>query len=237
MRRSDCRIFSSLPAVWDRDCRLQSGGPRVAHHCCRAFPERPNYGWQSCCERVLGVCSIVLSIFAGIPAIVLGHMSRSSIRRSRGQRKGGEMAMAGLVMGYISLALLPIMMAIFAIAIPNLFRATIASNEASALNTLRSINFAAASYQVEHAEYPASLQELSAASLFPLDSEVAALGIHNGYVFTFKRTPTANGYVIHADPLSMVSGQRHFYSDATGTIRYQREGPADARSQTAGEEP
>src|SRR5436853_4454186 len=50
---------------------------------------------------VLGILSVtILWIIAGIPAIILGHLSRSSIRRSIGELKGNGMALAGLIMGY-----------------------------------------------------------------------------------------------------------------------------------------
>ena len=49
---------------------------------------------------ILGVLAITFFwIFAGIPAIVLGHLSRSSIRKSMGRLKGEGMALAGLIMG------------------------------------------------------------------------------------------------------------------------------------------
>src|SRR5229473_2261001 len=56
---------------------------------------------------ILGILAIFpFSIFAGIPAVVLGHISRSSIARSMGRLKGEGMALAGLIMGYLSVALI-----------------------------------------------------------------------------------------------------------------------------------
>src|SRR5713226_3901433 len=75
---------------------------------------------------ILGILAIFpFSIFAGIPAVVLGHISRSSIARSMGRLKGEGMALAGLIMGYLSVALIPMILIIAAIAIPNLVRAKI----------------------------------------------------------------------------------------------------------------
>lgn len=139
-------------------------------------------------------------------------------------------------MGYISLALLPVVL-FTGMAIPRLFRNQIASNEASALNTLRSINYAATTYHVEHNVYPATLQELGTASLFPLDNAVTAGGTQNGYRFTYKPNAVGGGYVLRADPVSMAAGQRHFYSDSTGIIRYENDRPAGSGSASMGFQP
>lgn len=188
-------------------------------------------------SMVLGFLSLPLSVFAGIPAVILGHISRASIRKSNGRLTGEGMAMGGLIMGYISVFLIPVLLMITWVAIPNIFRARIVSNEASALKTLGTINVAAASYQVEHDEYPPSLQELSSAGLVPLDSELASLGRNSGYQFTYVRSPGVKGYVIHADPLFLHTGEKHFYSDASGVIRYEKDRPAGPSSEPLSAEP
>ncbi len=53
---------------------------------------------------VLGILALFpLGLLAGIPAVVLGHLSKSSITKSMGRLKGAGMATAGLVMGYMSM--------------------------------------------------------------------------------------------------------------------------------------
>lgn len=47
----------------------------------------------------------ILPIIAGIVAVVTGHMAKKQIQESMGAQGGGGMATAGLIMGYISLAL------------------------------------------------------------------------------------------------------------------------------------
>jgi hypothetical protein len=193
-------------------------------------PPSPTMDGKAMASLLLGFLSIVpLSIFAGVPAVVLGHLSRASVRRSQGRLKGSGLALAGLIMGYLSLALFPVVF-FTGIAIPHLFRGQIAVNEASALNTLRSINYAATTYHVEHNAYPATLQELGSASLFPLDSAVTSLGTQSGYRFTYKPSSLGGGYVLRADPLSLTTGKRHFYSDATGIIRFEIDRAAGSSS-------
>jgi hypothetical protein len=55
------------------------------------------------------VCSLaswfVIPFIGAIAAVVLGHIARHEIRHSYGQKGGGGLAMAGLVIGYIQIAL------------------------------------------------------------------------------------------------------------------------------------
>ena len=179
----------------------------------------------------LGLLSFVLSVFSGIPAVILGHLSRTSIRKSGGRLTGEGMALGGLIMGYISVFVLPVLLMIVSVAIPSYFRASIVSNEENALKTLTTINSEAANYKVEHDEYPPSLQELSNSGLVALDGELARLGRKNGYQFSYVRSPGQKGYVIHADPLFLHTGERHFYSDASGVIRYAKDHSANPGSE------
>ena len=68
---------------------------------------------------ILGILSLLcFAIFAGIPAIICGHMGRSRIKQSGGTLVGGGMALAGLILGYIGTTIVTIAI-IAAIAVPN----------------------------------------------------------------------------------------------------------------------
>src|SRR4051794_3201960 len=72
---------------------------------------------------VLGILAIVLlcvgPVFA-IPAVICGHMAYGKIKRSGGALAGKGLAIGGLACGYISLAVL---MLLLPIAIPNFIKA------------------------------------------------------------------------------------------------------------------
>jgi hypothetical protein len=56
---------------------------------------------------VFGILSwFALPVIGSIVAVIAGHMARAEIRRSNGQLGGGGMATAGIILGYIQLALL-----------------------------------------------------------------------------------------------------------------------------------
>src|ERR1700684_3169060 len=143
------------------------------------------------------------------------------------------------------LIVVAIILIIAAIAIPNLLRARIAANEASAVGSLRTIVTAAYGYQDTYSNgYPPSLSAMggSAASCdhaVLIASELAS-GQRNGYVFTYVAFPaeynsqapqspraiaagcTVRGgttFTVSADPITRgTTGQRSFYSDQTGVL-------------------
>src|SRR5258708_12017269 len=85
-------------------------------------PQPPTDG-QATASLILGILSVtVLCGIAGIPAIILGNLGLSKIKKSNGQLKGEGLALPGLIMGYsrffLNLLFLP------AIPVPNLLRST-----------------------------------------------------------------------------------------------------------------
>jgi hypothetical protein len=113
---------------------------------------QPQNDGKAIFSLVLGILSVTcLWVIAGIPAIILGHMSVSSIRKSMGRLKGQGMAIAGLIMGYISCAAsIPIILIIIAVAIPNILRAKISATDIVGATTVRTLNIAETTYTVNY---------------------------------------------------------------------------------------
>ena len=141
------------------------------------------------------------------------------------------------------LIVVAIILIIAAIAIPNLLRARIAANEASAVGSVRTINTAEVSYSTSFPAtgFSATLANLGggplAAGASPsvttadLIDSVLATGTKSGYTFTAPGvvgTGTANvGYTVTASPQSQgQSGVRGFFSDQSGVIRANNSGVA-----------
>jgi len=208
------------------------------------------------------ICGILFFFFPiAIVAVVLGHLSLSDIRKSTGRLTGRGVAIAGLVLGYMGLSVIPILI-VAAIAIPNLLRARMAANEASAVESLRTINTTNIQYVTAYGNgYAPSLEILGGlAGETSADCNHALLidaklesGEMNGYRFSYTlqqprdgaeqvlskdavargcRTPGSSaGYSVLAEPVAQgTTGQRSFYTDATGTIRYSEGGTATADS-------
>jgi len=193
------------------------------------------------------VCGLVFFFwpFTSIAAVVLGHLALSDIKKSAGRLAGQGMAVAGLVLGYIQLALLPFILIIAAIAIPNILRARMAANEASAVGTLRTYNTAMVTYAstCPNVGYPKKLSNLGATDTDKCAHEdlvgaqlTVPVPVKYGYRFFYNVEPDADGkvtkYVLSADPVAPgTSGMRHFFTDETGVIRFSAMGGADANSE------
>jgi type IV pilus assembly protein PilA len=172
------------------------------------------------------VCGLFLFAFPlSILAIIFGHLSVSEIRKSAGRLKGEGMAITGLVLGYCGLAVIPVILIIAAIAIPNLLRARIAANEESAIHSVRILVTSEVRYfsSHPHAGYTCSLSDLADAGL--IDARLAS-GQENGYVFELSGCRAAGGsaakvkYQLVAYPAALgQTGSRSFCSDETAAIK------------------
>jgi len=55
---------------------------------------------------VLGILSIMcLGFFAGIPAVICGHMAKSTFKKEPEKYSGDGLATAGLILGYVGIAI------------------------------------------------------------------------------------------------------------------------------------
>jgi type IV pilus assembly protein PilA len=127
-------------------------------------PQQPPTDGKATASLVFGILSLIpcLLFLMGIPAVILGHLSRGDIKRSMGRLGGGGMALAGLIMGYISIGLS--LLIIPAMLIPNLMRARMVANESAAASTVRTINTSQVTYSTS---YPTSGYARDLAALGP----------------------------------------------------------------------
>jgi hypothetical protein len=103
---------------------------------------------------VLGILALTLSVACigpifGIPAVICGHMALGRIRRAAGMLTGQGLATGGLITGYISLALIPIIALLAAIAIPNFVKARQTAQMNACINNLRLIDSAKQQWALE----------------------------------------------------------------------------------------
>ncbi len=126
------------------------------------------------------------------------------------------------------LIVVAIILIIAAIAIPNLLRAKITANEASAVGSLRTLNTACIAYSTSYGQFPAALSNLgplasggtaSSTSADLIDSVLAA-GTKSGYTFVYTAGSSNQSYTITAQPIvAGQTGQRMFFTDQSGVIR------------------
>jgi len=194
------------------------------------------------------VCGLVFFFWpaTAIAAVVLGHIALSEIKKSAGRLAGRGLALAGLVLGYMGLSLIPLLV-LAAIAIPNLLQSRIRANEAYATATLRTLNTALIGYASRCPDqgYPATLGPLGPgdpgsdgcahAGLVGAELAAAVPARHGYLVFyiptAYDASGHAMGFALAADPIRPASGRRHFFTDETGVIRWSETGRADGHSE------
>ena len=208
------------------------------------YAQVPQTDGKATASLILGILSILcFGLFAGIPAVVLGHMSRSNIEKSMGRLTGGGLALAGLIMGYCSLAITVLI--IVAIAIPNVLRARSSANESGALANVRTIATTQVTYSTTYpnAGYAPGLATLggapcstgpSAEKACLLDNTLACpQGVSgvpctkDGYRLTLTGIPAGCGgeanqctdFVIFAAPQSSATGTKDFCATSDMILR------------------
>jgi prepilin-type N-terminal cleavage/methylation domain-containing protein len=119
---------------------------------------------------------------------------------------------------------------IAAIAIPNLLAARMASNEAMAVSTLRSISSAQQIYIQRignNTNFAADLVVLGPTGADLLDNVIGAAATSTKSGYNFSTTGGTLIFTAHANPVSPgTSGKRRFFTDASGVIRSNATGPA-----------
>jgi prepilin-type N-terminal cleavage/methylation domain-containing protein len=139
------------------------------------------------------------------------------------------------------LIVVAIILIIAAIAIPNLLKSKMAANEASAAESLRTIDTGETTYAAmcPNIGYSASLNELNTGALCAsgqgiLDNVLGGAdpSTKAGYTFTYTPAPAGPGGVVAAftvvamPMVAHVTGQRAFYSDQTNIVRFTPDGSA-----------
>lgn len=205
---------------------------------------------------ILGILALFFSIITGIPAIILGHMSLSKIKKSAGHLTGEGMALAGLILGYVSVALVPLLLMI---AIPNLVRSREAANTAAAVSTVRTLIYAETTYSTT---YPKAGYSPDLATLGPGGPMCAGgegtqknacliggdLGCSAGSsgnwcdkdeyrysIVGFYKNGVPDDFVITAIPASSSAGKTSFCATSDGIVRSHPGAPPSQPIKTVAE--
>ena len=193
----------------------------------QAPPQSSNKAIASLVCGVLFLCAP-----ASIAAIILGHLALVDIKRSANRMTGHGLAIAGLVMGYLGIALTTI----YVVFMVFMFRTTLSrdvpANETAAIATMRTYNQALKAYATKCPQqgYPATLLPLgpgpgNCAHANLTDARLAVpVPVRRGYMFQY--TPGANGseqirvFALVARPVQPnLTGKRFFFLDEEGVIR------------------
>ncbi len=119
---------------------------------------------------VLGILSVLTCLLTGIPAIITGHIARHRVKKHPEFYGGQGRALAGLILGYLSIPMTVIWLAVvagvvapaLAVALPELARNRSRSQTGTCQNNLKQISLAARIWSNEHNEiFPPDFRTMS----------------------------------------------------------------------------
>jgi hypothetical protein len=137
----------SLHVLHERRNATNMNQPEPVH----TAPVQPKTSGLAIWSLVLGILSLIcFFIFSAVPAVICGHVAWSRIRRSGGAVTGEGLALAGMITGYIAIALSVVVIPMFvAIAIPNFVKAKETAQRNACINNLRQIDAAKLQWALE----------------------------------------------------------------------------------------
>ena len=135
------------------------------------LPSSPRKTGLSTTSLVLGILSLAcLFIFAGLPAIITGHIARSRARRQPEVYGGTGLALAGLILGYLSILTTIGLVVAAGIVLPMIAKAKGGGQSNSqCVNNLKQIGLGARIWSNDHNEkFPPDFLSMSNELMTPL---------------------------------------------------------------------
>ena len=123
--------------------------PNITHP--SSIPKTPGLATAS---LICGIASFFLGFLTGIPAIVCGHKALSKIKKSQGQLAGKNLAIVGLVFGYIMTALTLIIAVLAAMATPVIMKQQKKAAMSEATSNAKQLFLLMIEFDQDYGEFP-----------------------------------------------------------------------------------
>ncbi len=200
-----------------------------------AFGLPPETSGKAVFSFISGILFLILPF--SIVAVVFGYLSLYDIRKSGGRLKGRGLAITGIVLGYLGVALIIGLIGLGIYEVRQTEKRvadnTAIQSESSVVTTVRTLNTAEIAYSQSHPKvgYTCALSDLSGA--WGISSDLAG-GRKRGYVFELRSCSAVktNGPVVKYQVVAYPEKQTRtpkpaFCSDQSDVIRVARNGSAE----------
>jgi len=115
---------------------------------------------------ILSILGVFLVAIPSIIGIILGHMARSDIKKSHGSLKGDGLALAGLIIGYIVVAII-VLGIVAAFFLPRLIGNVDGARQALTCAQMQSLSSSLKMFQLDNGTYPETKEGFKALVLNP----------------------------------------------------------------------
>ena len=185
------------------------------------------------------IFSLVCGIFFIIPpfslvAVIFGYISLSEIRKSSGRLTGRGLAITGIALGYVGVAVIVglIGLGIYSVrkAAKEINNSALRANKTTVVSSMRRVSMAEIAYQQAHRAtgYTCSLQDLS--GVWGISGDLAT-GRKNGYIFELKNCtapkpggPISKYQLLAYSAVPGKTGAPAYCTDESDVIRVLRNG-------------
>ena len=102
---------------------------------------------------VLGILSFLTAGLTAIPAVICGHVSRATIRKSAGAQTGDGLALVGLILGYVGVAIMGVAV-LAGLAVPVILNQQKKGALSEACSNVRSLGIVLSNFDQDYGTYP-----------------------------------------------------------------------------------
>ncbi|MEJ6572994.1 MAG: DUF4190 domain-containing protein [Akkermansiaceae bacterium] len=156
---------------------------------------------------ICGIASLVTLLLTGIPAIVCGHMALKKIKRSNGAIGGSGMAITGLVLGYVSIALTLVVALLAALAMPVILKQQKKAQLVQSSSHSRQLFYSLIEYDQDKGAFPDKLEQLQNEKYVPDLSIFAPAKGGEWIYFSGQSTSDDSSNILLATPIP-IDGKR-----------------------------
>jgi general secretion pathway protein G len=127
-------------------------------------PPPPPTSGLAIASLVLGIVGLTAGCLTGLPAVICGHMARSAIAQSNNSVQGAGLALAGLILGYLSLVVTALVVVLIFAGVFAFAKTDFAKleKETVALAHVNTLKASLVSYRTNAGNYPTTAQGLKA---------------------------------------------------------------------------